>query len=440
MRNAGAIMSIAGSRLTWSIPNSAFLTRYLRFAIRENLSPGAAMMFTKAGIPNDLGPIADRQHASRYNILGDPFLRKSFPTISSNMTFIPQADSLLKLQTVTVEGSFEYATNITSLQTKVFGSIEDYFTITPRGVRFPRIRVENDQETLLDGIRYITRNNPPIFRGSTSPDTCFSFSFIVPEATNAGNSARILAMGFDENNRTFINKMINVTISEEIDPEVVIDRETEPSIQLFVGCLEFEEGDSVPPNPVLYAIVSDPAGVDTVGADGRNIVVWIPSTRQRINATENFEYKLDSWTEGILRQPLSDLPHGLNRVEVYAYNNMRVMGRAEATFFVEENVPITIQNPLVYPNPMSNGGHFTFILSHDADIIISIYTITGRRIRTLRPDFLDAGREGFNTVFWDGRDADGDRIANNTYFYRIRANTRVGRGQAEVTEAFIMLR
>ena len=72
-----------------------------------------------------------------------------------------------------------------------------------------------------------------------------------------------------------------------------------------------------------------------------------------------------------------------------------------------------------FPNPFSDKTFFTFKLTQIPDEMkISIYTIAGRLIRKID---LSAGelRYDFNKIFWDGRDEDGDLIANGTYLYKV---------------------
>jgi flagellar hook assembly protein FlgD len=47
-----------------------------------------------------------------------------------------------------------------------------------------------------------------------------------------------------------------------------------------------------------------------------------------------------------------------------------------------------------------------------------VYTVSGRKIKTIDipPDRL---RIGYNVIPWDGRDEDGDRLANGTYFFKV---------------------
>ncbi len=72
-----------------------------------------------------------------------------------------------------------------------------------------------------------------------------------------------------------------------------------------------------------------------------------------------------------------------------------------------------------FPNPMKDRTSFMFELSglnETAEAVIRIYTSGGRMIRELRAPAVT----GINAVEWDGRDGDGDLIANGTYIYKVR--------------------
>ena len=78
-----------------------------------------------------------------------------------------------------------------------------------------------------------------------------------------------------------------------------------------------------------------------------------------------------------------------------------------------------ILNPFNYPNPFSDDTYFTFTLPNiPEELKISIYTIAGRKIREIIKPTV-ALNIGFNKISWDGKDQDGDIIANGTYLYKI---------------------
>ncbi len=80
-----------------------------------------------------------------------------------------------------------------------------------------------------------------------------------------------------------------------------------------------------------------------------------------------------------------------------------------------------IINVYNFPNPFKSDTYFTFELTGSQvpdELRVKIYTVAGRLIRefSIPPSEL---RLGFNRINWDGRDQDGDDIANGIYFYKI---------------------
>ncbi|GBD88602.1 lys-gingipain precursor [bacterium BMS3Abin03] len=119
-----------------------------------------------------------------------------------------------------------------------------------------------------------------------------------------------------------------------------------------------------------------------------------------------------------------ELPDGKHILEVLAKdasNNFfdTTSSRTVFNVFNEEDL-IEVYN---YPNPFTNDTYFTFIL-HGAQkpdkLYIKIYTIAGRLIRDIDIPIASIVT-GFNKVYWDGKDQDGDDIANGLYLYKVIA-------------------
>ena len=85
-----------------------------------------------------------------------------------------------------------------------------------------------------------------------------------------------------------------------------------------------------------------------------------------------------------------------------------------------------IRDVYPYPNPMSTQTTFAFRVEggrNEAlrDFTLRIYTLSGRLVRQLEDRHLDQPlRVGWNTLRWNGRDEDGDRVATGVYLYRFR--------------------
>ncbi len=72
-----------------------------------------------------------------------------------------------------------------------------------------------------------------------------------------------------------------------------------------------------------------------------------------------------------------------------------------------------------YPDPFKYYTYFTFNLTQIPDELkIYIYTVAGRLIKIINVPSYKL-KNNFNKIYWDGRDEDGDIIANGVYLYKI---------------------
>jgi hypothetical protein len=81
-----------------------------------------------------------------------------------------------------------------------------------------------------------------------------------------------------------------------------------------------------------------------------------------------------------------------------------------------------IRNVFNYPNPFASETYFTFILTDYVDELeIKIYTISGRLIQDIVVP--PQSENAYFRVYWNGRDRDGDEVANGVYFYKVLAKS-----------------
>ncbi|MFQ5651399.1 MAG: C25 family cysteine peptidase [bacterium] len=128
------------------------------------------------------------------------------------------------------------------------------------------------------------------------------------------------------------------------------------------------------------------------------------------------------------------LSHGPHQIEVVAKDASNNLQYFRTEFAVSER--FVLANVMNFPNPFRRSTSFTYLLTQEADRVqIKIYTVSGRLILV-----LDAvpGEVGYNQVPWDGRDRDGDSLANGVYLYKVIA-TRGGE-QSEAVEKLVVMR
>jgi hypothetical protein len=110
---------------------------------------------------------------------------------------------------------------------------------------------------------------------------------------------------------------------------------------------------------------------------------------------------------------------GINRVIVWEEGTGPVATGAE---------PVGPANEFVFslaagaPNPFVDATHVRFELARDAHVTLRVFDVSGRRVRTLADGWFPRG--GPHTVRWDGRDANGERVAAGVYFCRLETGVR----------------
>jgi len=95
-----------------------------------------------------------------------------------------------------------------------------------------------------------------------------------------------------------------------------------------------------------------------------------------------------------------------------------------------------------FPNP-TKGGETRFFgqLSGEATVDLQIFTLTGKRVwRLNQPVRLSSQEFSQNGILWNGRDGDGDGLANGVYLYKVTAVPSDGGASQSVVGKLVVLR
>lgn len=406
--NSGAIASIAATRECNGPSNVSLLKQYYRYSLNLRNPIGYALLMAKV-VYNEYNT-----NDEKYNILGDPLL----------LVTTPQRDSTMVIQTSEMDTVFHAREQIT---------LQGQFPVTG-----------SNNTTLVqvfdnDILKRMANNSPYTFRGkplykgnSTVTEAQYNTAFVVPDDVTTGNTGLVVAYLWDSSqNKDFVNYLAPVALSDESVGSVNPD---EPLIELFLDNTDFASGDIVSNNPLLIAHLSDQNGINITDSPGHSILLIIDQTVATINVTDLFTYDKDSFTSGTLSYQFSGLSEGNHKLQLIAFDNFNRPSVAAIDFVVKQSKSFSIEDFLPYPNPMQKGGQFTFKLSEPADVKLTIYTIRGRKIKTI--DWTAS--KGYNQIPWDGKDADGDYLANNTYFIKLTAKALSGTAKAEKTEKLVI--
>ncbi len=105
-----------------------------------------------------------------------------------------------------------------------------------------------------------------------------------------------------------------------------------------------------------------------------------------------------------------------------------VINGYETTYVLEVNdngaADASISQVLNYPNPMRDGTRFLYQTSASSgEGKVRVFAVSGHVVANI-PFTYSGGNEG--VIEWNGRDDDGDGLANGTYLYRLEMNTPSG--------------
>ena len=89
-----------------------------------------------------------------------------------------------------------------------------------------------------------------------------------------------------------------------------------------------------------------------------------------------------------------------------------------------------------YPNPFSTSTTITYDMPETQKVMIRIFDVKGRLIRTLANEDQNAG---FKTVIWDGKNDDGDQVSAGIYFYQMHAPSSLNFNGLTTTKKMIKL-
>lgn len=409
MNNLGAIASYSAARISYAENNKPMM-KYLMQSLANNRNPlGYSIMDAKTRYTGS------NSNNAVYILLGDPLIRIVPPERDSTMQISSSEQKVVlhSRETTIVNGSFTGSGLSGETEIKVFDPKRSY-SLGPQTT--------------------VTKRGNQLFRGSSEVTSSqYESSFIVPDDIVSGTNGLCVSYFWDSTaKKDYTNYFSPLGFS---DQAADVDNPDAPQISIYLGSKDFRIGDTVSTNTTLYADISDSNGINITGSSGHNILIVLDNSLQPTAITEYFNYDKNSCTSGSIVYPLSDLSEGFHTIQVVAFDNFNIPSVTSTNFVAKKSSELDIERLLIYPNPVSKDAYITFMLSSDAELNIGIYTIRGRRIADLKA----IGKQGFNKIYFNGRDDQGNALANNTYFVKVKARSSDGK-KIEKTEKMVIFK
>jgi len=209
-------------------------------------------------------------------------------------------------------------------------------------------------------------------------------------------------------NGNFLEFMFLVEDKPDLNP---------PVIKVTVEGKPLTDGDIFQKSPAFNISVSDDSILDM-----SKFVLSFAGKDEELTTIDKNKYSMttssDQKNSTIVYAP--ELMNGTYMIQIQAVDTsdnssfLSPPNLKPISFVVDEKVEVReIMNA---PNPFSDTTVFSYYLTQPADeIVIKIYTLRGKLVKTIEQD---SPRWKYNEEFWDGRDEDGNKLANGVYLYK----------------------
>ncbi len=216
-----------------------------------------------------------------------------------------------------------------------------------------------------------------------------------------------------------------------VKPVYVLSDTSGPRLSITFDGREILDGDMVSSEPVIRIRVTDNS--PTPVTDTTAVNVFLDGRRLAFSAEKN---RIQLAGGGDKKSAVHITPHlsdGLHTIDAIIADASGNTNSLQISFRVVSE--LRLFHVLNVPNPFAFDTHFTFELSQPAHVRIKIYTVAGRLIENIDAGWCTAG---FNSFYWNGRDAEGDVPANGVYIYTVLASN--GDEKTEALSKIVVMR
>ena len=400
-------MNGASGIITTSRPITVENNRYYEEQLFKGFFPNNSVTNAEVGIVLQSVKTGN-QEGEYFHLFGDPAMKLPLSSNKISITNITP-DTLKTLE----ESSFTANQSITQDGGEGFLILKDAEREVTREYNY------------LSNIESLTYKLPgsTLFRGKFSFEgSQISGKFRVPKDISFSDKPSILKLYVFSNNAE-ANEAIGVQ-----DSLFIVSGNTDTDN--FGPIINFEtnnkrtlrNGDHFNFDEKLMIRLTDPMGINLTGEIGHNIELTNLSNDEKKVITDDFTYDNNSITTGTVPLNLEEMSNDTH-LKVKAWDSANNPAEQIIKLTKDISSDLKLYNVTNFPNPFSKSTQFTFEISESAEVDIRIFTLGGRKIMQIEPEYFIGG---YHTIDWNGKDAFGDNIANGVYLYRLQAKNDGG--------------
>jgi hypothetical protein len=345
-------------------------------------------LITKFKIDTTSGTISPVLKSMKFNYIAPPEIIPDVNSFVKSDSVLQEGDTLKVSLQIYNEG-FAYAT----------GLINTWSTSSPTGIRIVRVDTLN---LLLPVDSSITSsvviNTSHLRRPQVTKDTAYLY--------------------FDT--KLFNQNEIYTYNNSVITKFILTGDSIKPSLDITYDGIKVQSGDYIQKKPQIVVKFLDDSKMVIRDTSHIRINLDDSAIYYNINGLPNpdltiiFPQNKFLQATVIYKPVLSD---GEHKFDFIAFDNTGNYADT-TTYDLTVNNDFRILDLNNYPNPMKNQTTFMFNLSGSnipTGCKIKIYTVAGRLIKQINA----SANIGYNQIPWDGKDSDGDYMANGVYLYKL---------------------
>lgn len=439
--SGGAICMFTTSRLAYSSSNNNLCTKFFTHIFEkvngEYQTTGDVFEKTKSDMYVD-------PYVRNFLYLGDPAIKLAYPEFAiktktiNGVTIGMNTDTLKALSKVTITGEVQdnSGAKMTSFNGVIYPTVYDKMTTYStlgNDINDPKNPSTPQPFTLQKNVIYSGKSS--VVNGD------FTYSFYVPKdiAYQYGNGKLSY---YAQNGSIDASGSDTLVTIGGVNQNATADNEG-PVIRLYMNDENFVRGGMTNKDPILYAVISDTSGVNTVGTGiGHDMSAELDNkTDKRYILNDYYENDLNSYQKGKVNYQFKDLASGPHVLSLKAWDVYNNSSEATTEFIVTESATLALDHVLNYPNPFTT--HTTFMFEHNRpfvpmDVQVQVFTVSGKLIKTLSDKITPTGYRS-QDIEWDGLDDFGDKIGKGVYVYKLRIRTDDG-DYADKFEKLVIIR
>lgn len=401
--NGGALAVVATPRQTYSSQNNKMDTAVSRafFSQTPDMTIGDIVKNAKNNVKENI--------RVKYPLMGDPAIHVHFPSMNV-VTDSMSSDTIKAMSRVFVRGHIEDNENsVSNFNGRICISVYD------------KKQSRSTKGNLLNMVTSFYDYVNTLYVGETDVvDGKFSFEFLVPNGISYNYGfGRIAYYAYDkDNNYEAIGNYSNFYVGGSSDTD--FNDSVGPDINAYINTASFRSGDVVGANPVLVAELHDENGINASGIGiGHDITVSLNGA-DNVVVNDYFVYNKDSYTDGKLVYPLSDLPDGIYTLNVKSWDMLGNSSLSTIAFRVKNSRDPHIDDIVAVSTPAKEST--TLKVKYDRLLTnvsynVYIYSMNGVLINQMKGS--DYSSDGEISIDWDLTDSRGVRVQPGVYIYRV---------------------